>query len=77
MPRDGALTPRDLAGKLDVLGVECEKCGRSGRYRVTTLAVTIGWDGKLTNWLYEFTRATARESKAPVSRTHAPRTGRS
>jgi hypothetical protein len=37
MPRDGALTPRDLAGKLDVLRVECETCDRSGRYRVTTL----------------------------------------
>jgi hypothetical protein len=46
MPRDGSLTPRDLVGKLDVLAVACEKCGRSGRYRVTTLAETIGWDGK-------------------------------
>jgi hypothetical protein len=32
----------DLAGKLDVLAVACDKCGRSGRYRVATLAETIG-----------------------------------
>jgi hypothetical protein len=36
MPRDGSLTPADLIGKLEVLRVECEKCGRSGRYRVAT-----------------------------------------
>jgi hypothetical protein len=33
MPRGDSLTPRDLADKgLDVLRVECEKCGRSGLY---------------------------------------------
>ena len=44
MPRDGSLTPADLVGKLTVLRVECEKCGRSGRYRVERLvqqAITI------------------------------------
>jgi hypothetical protein len=49
MPRDGSLTPRDLVEKLDVLRVECDKCGRSGRYRVLRLAEQIGWDGKLTD----------------------------
>jgi hypothetical protein len=29
--------------------------GRSGRYGVATLAETIGWDGKLTDWLYNIT----------------------
>jgi hypothetical protein len=52
MTRDGSLAPRDLADKLDVLRVACDKCGRSGRYRVTTLVEQIGWDGKLTNCLY-------------------------
>jgi hypothetical protein len=52
MPRDGSLTPRDLVGKLDVLRVECEKCGRSCRYGVTTPVGQIGWDAKLTDWLY-------------------------
>jgi hypothetical protein len=51
-----ARSPRDLLGKLGVLVVACEKCGRSGRYRVTTLANATGWDGKLTDWLYGLTR---------------------
>jgi hypothetical protein len=32
MLRDGSLTWRDPADKLDVLRVECGKCGRFGRY---------------------------------------------
>ena len=31
MPRDGAIIFSDLIGKLDVLRVACEKCGRDGR----------------------------------------------
>jgi hypothetical protein len=31
MPRDGAIKFRDLIGKLSVLRIECEKCGRSCR----------------------------------------------
>jgi len=31
MPREGVILFRDLVGKLDVLRVECEKCGRRGR----------------------------------------------
>ena len=42
LPYDGSLTPRDLIEKLDVLRVECDKCGRSGCYRVITLAKSIG-----------------------------------
>jgi hypothetical protein len=34
MPRDGAIIFRDLVGKLDVLNVECDKCGRRGRYHL-------------------------------------------
>jgi hypothetical protein len=34
MPRDGAITFRDIAGKLAVLRVTCDKCGSSGQYRV-------------------------------------------
>jgi hypothetical protein len=33
MPRDGAIIFRDLVGKLGVLNVECDKCGRRGRPR--------------------------------------------
>jgi hypothetical protein len=32
MPRDAAITFRDIAGKLTVLRVECDKCGRRGSY---------------------------------------------
>jgi hypothetical protein len=31
MPRDGAIIFGDLIGKLDMLRVSCDKCGRSGR----------------------------------------------
>jgi hypothetical protein len=31
MPRDGAIIFRDIIGKLAVLGIECDKCGRAGR----------------------------------------------
>jgi hypothetical protein len=37
MPRHGAITFRDLIGKLDVPRVECEKCGRTGQYSVRRL----------------------------------------
>jgi hypothetical protein len=51
MARDGSLTPADLIGKLDILRVECPKCGRAGQYRVDRLIREIGRDGKLTDWL--------------------------
>jgi hypothetical protein len=31
MPRDGPITFRDIVGKLLVLGITCDKCGRSGQ----------------------------------------------
>jgi hypothetical protein len=64
---DGSLTPRDLVGKLDVLAIACEKCGRSRRYRVTALAETIGWDGKLTDWLYGLKQDCPRNIAASYS----------
>ncbi len=33
MPRDGAIIFGGLIGKLDVLRVECSRCGRSGQYK--------------------------------------------
>jgi hypothetical protein len=73
MPRNDSLTPRDLADKgLHVLRVECSKCGRSGRYRVTTLAKTIGPHGKLTDWLYSLTKDCPRKN-SPVYLTPALR----
>jgi hypothetical protein len=47
MPSDGAIIFRDLVGKLDVLNVECAKCGRRGRYHLDKLIARYGIDEKL------------------------------
>jgi hypothetical protein len=47
MPRDGAIIFGDLISKLDVLRVECPKCGRSGRYRFADLIMRYGKDAKI------------------------------
>ena len=54
MPRDGATVFSDLIGKLDVLRVSCDKCGRDG---VTAWAVSSkrGRDAMLIDWLDELT----------------------
>ena len=44
MPRDGVIIFRDLVGKLDVLNVERDKCGRFGRYHVHRLIERYGID---------------------------------
>jgi hypothetical protein len=44
MPREGAIIFRDLVGKLDVLNIECDKCGRRGRYRLDRLIERYGLD---------------------------------
>ena len=44
MPRDGATIFSDLIGKLDVLRVSCDKCGRDGCYglgRPSTRSVAV------------------------------------
>jgi hypothetical protein len=55
MPRDGAIVFGDLIGKLDMLRVSCEKCGRDGRYGLAKLIDKRGRDGKLVDWLDELT----------------------
>ena len=47
MPREGAIIFRDLVGKLEVLNVECDKCGRKGRYHLHRLIERYGIDAKL------------------------------
>jgi hypothetical protein len=39
----------------------------SGRYRVTTIAEKIGWDGKLTDWLFDHTRDCSRKQSPVLS----------
>jgi hypothetical protein len=69
LPFENSLTPADLASKgLHVLRVECSKCGRSGRYRVTTLAKQIGPHGKLTDWLYGLTKDCPRKNSPGLAR---------
>jgi hypothetical protein len=46
MPREGAIIFRDLVGKLEVLNVECDKCGRRGRYHLHRLIERYVWDAK-------------------------------
>ena len=48
--RDGAIIFRDIAGKLTVLRITCDKCGRSGQYRVDPLIMPYGIDAKLFDW---------------------------
>jgi hypothetical protein len=55
MPREGATTFRDIVGKLEYLNIECDKCGRKGRYRVDRLVRKYGIDAKLFDWSDEIT----------------------
>ena len=52
MPRDGAITFSDLIGKLDMLRVSCEKCGR---------------DAKLVDWLDELTADCPKKTAGSMS----------
>jgi hypothetical protein len=55
MPRDGVIIFRDLVGKLTVLRITCDKCGRSGQYRLDRLIMRYGIDAKLFEWSDEIT----------------------
>jgi hypothetical protein len=49
MPRDGAIIFADLIGKLDVLYVHCEKCGREseGQFTIIQTHTSGGVSGNL------------------------------
>ena len=53
MSRDGAIIFSDLTGKLGVLCVTCEKCGRDGRYPLQRLIDDRDRNAKLIDWLYQ------------------------
>src|SRR6516165_3973516 len=76
MPRDGAITFRDIAGRLSVLRVLCDKCGRRGRYHLHRLIERFGIDAKLFDWSDD-SRPTSRESTPGISTTGAARGARS
>ena len=50
MRREGAIIFRDLVGKLDVVRVECDKCGRHATYPLGWLFKQYGIDAKLFDW---------------------------
>jgi len=49
--REDPITFRDLEGKLAVLRIEYEKCGRSAQYRLDRLMMRYGIDAKLFDWI--------------------------
>jgi hypothetical protein len=53
--REGAIILSDLIGKLDVVRLTCEKCGRDGRYILARLIRQRGRDAKLIDWLDKLT----------------------
>jgi hypothetical protein len=64
VPRDGAIIFADLIGRLDVVYVHCDKCGRAGRYRLQHLIDDRGRDARVIDWLDEIT------ADCPKKRTH-------
>jgi len=62
MPRDGAIIFSDLIGKLDLLRVACDKCGRDGCYGLNRLIERRGRDAKLIDWLDEITADCPKKS---------------
>ena len=61
MPRDGATIFSDLIGKLDVLRVSCDKCGRDGCYGLHRLIEKRGREAKLVDWLDAITADCAKK----------------
>jgi hypothetical protein len=53
-----------------VLRVDCDRCGRHGRYPVAKLLKDHGGDTKLGEWFSKLTK-TARRSTNPASRARA------
>ena len=61
MPREDAIIFGDLIGKLDLLRIECSKCGRSGRYRLADLLMRYGRNEKVFAFTEDVTANCARK----------------
>jgi hypothetical protein len=61
MPRDSAIIFGDLIGKLDLLRIECPKCGRSSRYRLADLLTRYGRNEKVFRFTEDVTANCARK----------------
>ena len=66
MPSDGAIIFRDIVGKLAVLRIICDKCRRSGQYRVDRLIMRYGIDAKLFEWSDEITADLSAQASAKL-----------
>jgi hypothetical protein len=71
MPRDGAIIFRDIVGKLTVPRITCDKCGRSGQYRLDRLIMRYSIDAKLFDWFDEITADCPRGSAPGIFATSA------
>src|SRR5262245_4959859 len=69
MPGDCAVTPRDLIGKLDLVLVECPGCDRRGWYGIDSIAVAIGMDARLTDWLRRLAKECAHRQASDAAGT--------
>jgi hypothetical protein len=69
VPRNGALIFRDIAGKLDLLQIECAQCGRAGRYRVGRPIAARGVDVSVIEWRLELTANCPRRIAAMFQRS--------
>jgi hypothetical protein len=65
-PLDGTIG--SLVGRLDVLRVECQQCGRFGRYTVAKLIAQHGASYRLTDWLHAMTRDSPNKQPTGVTR---------
>jgi len=48
-----------------MLNIECDKCGRRGRYRLDRLIARYGIDAKLFDWSVEITADCPQAGKEP------------
>ena len=58
------LTFGDIAGKLDILRIECTRCQRKGRYIVAKLVAQYGRSGNMSKWVSDL-RADCPKRNAP------------
>src|SRR5438876_611258 len=71
MPRDGATTIGDLFSQLVTPRVECDQCGRSGRYRLETLITAHGRDAKIPVWLADLVKNCPQRPPGATAIGHA------
>jgi len=61
-----------LIGKLDLLRVACDKCGRDGCYGLNRLIKRRGRDAKLIDWLDEITADCTKKRAGNISGAKCP-----